>query len=138
MLSKPHDILLVEDHADSASVLARLLNSFGHFVQIARSCAEARRLFDADPDIDVMLIDLGLPDGDGCDLLRELAAKRSFPAIAVTGHGMAADVQRSRAAGFIAHITKPLLMPELKEVLATIRIESPAGGPSRQNSQQMQ
>src|SRR5262245_27085875 len=99
MFSRPRDILLVEDHADSAAALAKLLRSLGHQVQTAPSCADARRLFELNAGIDVLLLDVGLPDGDGCDLLRELTAIRPVPAIAITGFGMNEDVARSMAAG---------------------------------------
>jgi CheY-like chemotaxis protein len=137
MLSKSHDILLVEDHADSAVALAMLLRSFGHRVQTADCCATARQLFQANVGIDVLLVDLGLPDGDGCDLMRELTAIKRVPAIAVTGYGMAEDMQRSKAAGFIAHITKPLVLPELKQMLSSLELDTEvppdrfgSGGPS--------
>ena len=124
MLSKSHDILLVEDHTDSAVALAMLLRSFGHRVQTADCCATARQVFQANLGIDVLLVDLGLPDGDGCDLMRELTAIKRVPAIAVTGYGMAEDVERSKAAGFIAHVTKPLVLPELKDMLANLKLDA--------------
>jgi CheY-like chemotaxis protein len=123
MLSKSHDILLVEDHADSAVALSMLLRSFGHRVHTADCCAAARELFQSNR-VDVLLVDLGLPDGDGCDLMRELTAIKRVPAIAVTGYGMAEDMERSKAAGFIAHITKPLVLPELKLMLSNLKLDS--------------
>jgi CheY-like chemotaxis protein len=104
---------VVEDHDDSAMAMAMILRSFGHRVQTADSCATARKLFQMNRDVDVLLVDLGLPDGDGCDLPRELLAIKTVPAIAVTGYSMTQDIERSRAAGFTAYITKPLLVPDL-------------------------
>ncbi len=126
MLSKPHDILLVEDHEDSAVALAKLLRAFGHRVHTADSCLKARRLFETNLDVDVLLLDLGLPDGDGCALLQELLAMRKIPAIALTGFGMIADIERSKAAGFIAHITKPLEITKLREELAKLNLQQVA------------
>jgi len=125
MQSKTHDILLVEDHADSAVVLAKLLRSFGHRVQTADCCQSARRLFQMNHEVDLLLLDIGLPDGDGCELLRELHQIRKIPAIAVTGYGMNADVERARAAGFVAHITKPFVMDQLNTTLVNLTLESP-------------
>jgi CheY-like chemotaxis protein len=134
MLSKSHDILLIEDHADSAVAMAKLLRSFGHRVQTAESCAVARRLFQTNRDVDVLLVDLGLPDGDGCDLLRELLAIKKVPAIAITGFGMAEDVERSRSAGFIAHITKPFDMPGLHEMLTNLKLDQAALPPDTRDA----
>jgi CheY-like chemotaxis protein len=125
MRSKQHDILLVEDHADTAFVLAKLLRSFGHRVQTAESCQTARRLFQTNPDVDVLLLDLGLPDGDGCDLLRELHQIRKIPAIAVTGYANKDDIERSQAAGFVAHITKPFALDQLTATLTNLKLQTP-------------
>jgi CheY-like chemotaxis protein len=122
MNSKPRHILLVEDHADSAVALGRLLQHFGHRVQTADCCSAAKTLFKSD-GFDVVLVDLGLPDGDGCDLLRELTAIRQIPAIAITGFGMAEDIKRSKAAGFLAHLTKPFIVPELTQILSELKFE---------------
>jgi len=123
MRSKPHDILLVEDHADSATVLAKLLRSFGHRVQTADCCQSARRLFETNREVDVLLPDLGLPDGDGCDLLHELNQVRRIPAIAVTGYAMNDEIARAKAAGFVAHITKPFAMDQLNTTLSNLKLE---------------
>jgi CheY-like chemotaxis protein len=124
MLSKEHHILIVEDHADSAEMLSIALRRMGHRVESVSSGKDAVRAFQA-ADFDVLLLDLGLPDGDGCQLLQELTAIRPVPAIAITGYGMAKDIDRSRAAGFVSHITKPLMLAELKSQLAGIRLQGP-------------
>jgi len=77
-------------------------------------------------DVDVLLVDLGLPDGDGCDPLRELLSIKKVPAIAVTGFSMTQDIERSRAAGFTAYITKPLQVPELREMLTNLKLDRTA------------
>ena len=74
-------------------------------------------MFAENPAIDVLLIDIGLPDGDGCDLLLELAAMRSVPAIAVTGYGQDKDRRKSLAAGFDEHMVKPISMDRVRELL---------------------
>jgi len=125
MFSQPRQILVVEDHADSAVILYEILTRQGHRVWSAASCAEARSMFARWPEIDLLMIDLGLPDGHGCDLLRELRAVRSVPAIAVTGHAKRSDIERCQQAGFIAHLSKPLMLDQLMETLARIK-EPPA------------
>ena len=113
------EILLVEDHADSALALASLLRAGGSSVAVADSCAAAKSLY-GEKSFDVLLCDLGLPDGDGCDLLRELIAIRRVCAIAITGFGMEEDVERSKAAGFVAHLTKPITLDSLRQTLERV------------------
>jgi len=99
-----------------------LLRRYGHHVHVAGSCAEARRAY-VEERFDVVLCDLGLPDGDGCDLLAELFLIRPVPALAITGYGMPHDLQRTQAAGFIAHLTKPVVVDRLRIVLAELSRE---------------
>ncbi len=123
MVARPKKILLVEDHKDSAALLARILRSYGHSVTIACSCETARQLF-ATERFDLLLMDIRLPDGDGCDLLEELALMRNIPAIAVTGYGMPVDTQRFKSAGFVATLIKPFQLSALQDVLAAIPANS--------------
>jgi CheY-like chemotaxis protein len=112
-------LLLVEDHHDSATALAYLLRQYGHRVQAAGCCASARRMY-ADDRFDVVLCDLGLPDGDGCDLIAELSLIRPVRALAITGYGMPQDLKRTQAAGFLAHLTKPVVVERLRIVLGEL------------------
>jgi CheY-like chemotaxis protein len=60
-------------------------------------------------NIDMIISDIGLPDGSGLQLMREVVARRGpVPSIALTGYGMEEDIRRSREAGFTAHMTKPI------------------------------
>src|SRR5437764_7055528 len=88
----PLHILVVEDHRDSALALVHLLRFYGHRATIADSCRQAKQLF-ATERFDVVLCDLGLPDGDGCELLSKLAAIAPVKALAVTGYGMGDDLE---------------------------------------------
>src|SRR5947209_3575732 len=106
MLSKSHRMLLVEDHRDSADVLARLLRSYGHVVETANCALIARETYRTGA-FDVLLLDIGLPDCDGIQLLHDLRKVRQAPAIAITGYATPMEVQRCKEAGFVAHITKP-------------------------------
>ena len=108
---RPSRILLVEDHADTAEAMADLLRLSGHEVTIAGSVGEALAAAEAAGNcsrFDLVLSDLGLPDGSGQDLMRELSRRHGLKGIALSGYGMEDDVQRSREAGFAHHLTKPV------------------------------
>jgi len=77
----------------------------------------------ADGRFDVVLCDLVLPDGDGCDLVAELFLIRPVRAFAITGYGMPHDLARTQAAGFLAHLTKPVVVERLRIVLAELSRE---------------
>lgn len=109
----PCRILLVEDHADTAAMMRRLLGRRGYVVMLATTLDEARRAA-ASHSFDLLICDLGLPDGSGLDLMRELASRPTkLPGIALSGYGMPDDARRSLEAGFIEHITKPVAMERL-------------------------
>jgi CheY-like chemotaxis protein len=116
-------LLLVEDHPDTADALAALLSDRGHAVTVARNVAEglaAAAAVDAaerEAAFDLVISDVGLPDGSGLDLMRELAERHGLRGIALSGYGMEEDVQRSREAGFLAHLTKPV---DVQALLAAI------------------
>jgi two-component system CheB/CheR fusion protein len=107
----PLHILLVEDHADTATALAQLLAALGHRVSVAGSVGEGLAAAAAAGNrnaIDLVVSDLGLPDGNGLDLMRELGERYGLQGIALSGYGMEEDVQKSHAAGFALHLTKPV------------------------------
>jgi PAS domain S-box-containing protein len=127
----PLRILLVEDHPDTAEQLTRLLKRAGHEVTLARSIREARELITSnsqlspDRDFNILISDLGLPDGTGHDLMRDLANHHHpIPGIALSGYGMKDDIRDSMEAGFSRHITKPVDWQELK--VAIQKIAEPA------------
>ena len=99
-------VLLVEDDVMTSRVMAKLLRQNGYLVTTANSVAAALRVNDG--DYNFIVSDIGLPDGTGLDLMRAIKLRRDVPAIALTGYGMEADVQRSLDAGFVAHLTKPI------------------------------
>jgi len=108
---RPLCILLVEDHADTAEAMADLLRLSGHQVTVAGSVGEALAAASSGGNgggFDLVLSDLGLPDGSGQDLMRELARRHGLKGIALSGYGMEDDVQRSYDAGFARHLTKPV------------------------------
>jgi two-component system CheB/CheR fusion protein len=113
-------ILLVEDHADTARIMRRLLTLDGHTVQWAGGVATGLELAAAHP-FDMLLSDLGLPDGSGLDLMRALRqAGSALPGIAISGYGQDQDIKQSREAGFAAHLVKPLDLGKLNDAIAAI------------------
>jgi light-regulated signal transduction histidine kinase (bacteriophytochrome)/CheY-like chemotaxis protein len=121
--ASPLQILLVEDHKDTARVMARLLAQLHYNVRTADTIAAARAMIAAH-EFDLMICDLGLPDGNGADLMREVRERSTMPAIALSGYGMEDDVRRSREAGFDRHLVKPVNFQLLHE---TIRQTTAAG-----------
>jgi signal transduction histidine kinase/ActR/RegA family two-component response regulator len=121
-------ILLVEDHRDTAEQLTRLLKRAGHEVTCAGTIREARELIAARGEsgseryFNIVISDLGLPDGSGNDLLRDLASQHSIPGIALSGYGMKDDIRDSMAAGFCRHMTKPVDWQELKTAIQKIAV----------------
>ena len=113
-------ILLVEDHADTAEAMADLLSLSGHQVTIAGSVAEALSAVRGDGVFDFVISDLGLPDGSGIDLMRELSARHGLRGIALSGYGMEEDVRQSLEAGFERHLTKPVSLPQLQATLREV------------------
>jgi PAS domain S-box-containing protein len=123
---RPLRILLVEDHVDTAAVLARLLGRMGHEVVHAPDVGAALRMAEKEmrsAGIDLVMSDLGLPDGSGLDLMRELAAKYSLRGIALSGFGMDSDLEQSTAAGFARHLIKPLDITVIRSTIAEIMQE---------------
>jgi PAS domain S-box-containing protein len=109
-------ILLVEDHEETAEILADLLRGQGYLVAVAHSVKEA--LAQANQQrIDLLITDIGLPDGSGLDLMNRLKPRLELPPIALSGYGRQVDVDRSRAAGFGYHLVKPVEFPALLRVI---------------------
>jgi len=103
---RPLRVLLVEDHETTLAVLTRLLRRAGHEVTPASRVSEARQHL-AEANFDLLISDLGLPDGSGTDLVRGLEDPAP-PSIALSGYGMDADVRECLEAGFQSHVTKPV------------------------------
>ena len=115
----PLRVLLVDDHADTADLLRMLLVRRGFQVTTARSVATALAAAESAP-IDVLVSDIGLADGSGCDLLRQLRAVSPLPAIALSGRDREADVQSARDAGFDEYLGKPVGIIQLVEALRRV------------------
>ena len=111
-------VLFVEDHKATSSALTHLLTRRQYAVVSVGSIAEARAAA-ARETFDILITDIGLPDGSGNDLMNELRSQSGLVGIALTGYGMDVVVHRSLAAGFSAHLTKPVSMQGLDQALAS-------------------
>lgn len=109
-------ILLVEDHKDTRRTLSRLLIHFGHEVLAADNKQGALEILKAG-DIDVLLCDIGLPDGNGYEVVSQAGRRRPSRAVAITGFGTEEDIRRSKEAGFDLHLVKPIDLHALRTVL---------------------
>ena len=113
---RPLRILLVEDHVDTSAAMSRLLSRIGHHVRTAgtvRAAIDAAR----SESVDVVISDLGLPDGSGHDLMRLLRDVGPVRGIALSGYATDDDVRRSHDAGFDTHLTKPTDFDRLVETI---------------------
>ena len=113
---KGYRILLVEDHADTRQVMTVLLRSFGCIVTTAATVKEAINLAERET-FDLLVSDIGLPDGTGLDVIRHINQRQPLKAIAISGFGQEEDLQRSREAGFTLHLTKPVNVNTLREAI---------------------
>jgi signal transduction histidine kinase len=109
-------ILLVEDHEDSLWAMSRLLRKLDHCVTTATCVSTALDAAAAD-QFDLLISDVGLPDGSGLELMQQLLARRPIKGIALTGYGMESDIQRTHEAGFQRHLTKPVNFNELETAI---------------------
>jgi PAS domain S-box-containing protein len=122
-------ILLVEDHTPTRMALERLLLRRNFRVFVGETAADARAVA-REQKIDIVISDIGLPDGSGYDLMAELEELYNLKGIALTGYGAESDVARSRATGFAIHLMKPVGVQALDAAIAAISsaaAKSPAG-----------
>ena len=112
-------ILIVEDHEDTIHVLTRILRSAGYAVTPCTTLGEAR-LAAASQKFDLLISDLGLPDGSGLDLMRHLRQTQQLTGIALSGFGAGADLEESKAAGFSVHLTKPVDVSRLRFAIGNL------------------
>jgi len=118
-------VLLVEDHADSRETIALTLQSFGATVTAVPAVADALAVL-RDQAIEVLVSDLGMPGADGFDLIRRIRwqedrrGRPRLPAIALTAYASAEDRERALAAGYDAHVTKPVDAGELAAAVARL------------------
>lgn len=109
-------VLLVEDHTDTRSVLATLLNRCGCRTVTAKNLREARTRLQ-EMRFQILITDLSLPDGDGIDLVREAKEVQQLKAIAITGRQSEEERAVGLQAGFDCYLTKPLDFEQLRSAL---------------------
>ena len=112
-------ILLVEDNAIAARVMTRLLRQMSHEVSTVHDIAAALHAAENET-FDLLISDVGLPDGSGLDLIRDLKQRQSIAGIAVTGYGMEEDIRSCHEAGFLVHLTKPISAAQLEAAIAQV------------------
>jgi PAS domain S-box-containing protein len=116
---RPQRLLLVEDHLPTLQALSSLLSRDGHQVVAVGSIAEALAAASVDT-FDLVISDLGLPDGTGNQMMEKLHEAHGLKGIALSGYGMDEDILRSREAGFVTHLVKPVHMTELRRALVQV------------------
>ena len=114
-MTRPLRILLVEDHVDTQHVMSRLLQSFKHDVKSASSVKSALALASTHP-FDLVITDIGLPDGSGAKMMAQLRQIYNLPGIAVTGFG---EEEIDINAGFVARLIKPITLEQLERAIRT-------------------
>ncbi|MEO6001545.1 MAG: chemotaxis protein CheB [Opitutus sp.] len=122
LIPKRRRLLMVEDHDATRFALSNLLRRRGYAVIPAVSVAEARSLL-SQQEFDVIVCDIGLPDGTGYDLMLDVKKRSQAKGIALTGYGSDADVAHSLACGFSSHVTKPVSIQALTQALAALEVE---------------
>ena len=122
MSNSPICVLLVEDHHDTRETLQRYLNSKGYEVLTAATLADAFTIA-ATMRFDVLVSDIGLPDGSGIELLMELKRRSKFPAIAISGYFQPENEQSYYAAGFDRALRKPFYPHELSRAIQSVVAE---------------
>jgi CheY-like chemotaxis protein len=124
-------VLCVDDHVDSLYILKRLLALQRHEVRTCTTAAEARAALSGQGSerFDLLLCDLTLPDGDGHEIMKE-AARLDIPGVALSARTGQREHERSRAAGFVDHLDKPIAYEQLTAAIERVMSrKSDAGGP---------
>lgn len=119
-LIAPLMILLVEDHEDSRECLSRLLEMRGHDVVSAENGQNALQ-FGRSCSFDLLVTDIGLPDLNGLLLLEKLRETQpGLVGVTLGGHAMPLDGVKSREAGYLAHLNKPVSIAQMDDVIREV------------------
>jgi CheY-like chemotaxis protein len=100
--------------------MARLLRAAGYLVKTAGGVREAVGILDTE-QVDVLVSDLGLPDGSGYDIMEHIRTRPATKGIALSGYGMEEDIARSQQAGFARHLTKPVKPQDLNTAIRQLQ-----------------
>lgn len=128
-------ILIVDDSADTVEMLRRLFEMDGAVVATAAGAAEALEIA-GEQDFDAVLSDISMPGMDGFEFvrrLRELTRHKDVPVLAITGFGRPADVERAEAEGFFSHVTKPIDVNDLVQMLRELCVKKQQATVTTQN-----
>ncbi len=125
----PHQlrVLVVDDCEDNSELLCDLVASLGHDVHVARTGGETLQAVEQN-NIELVLLDLGLPDMDGCEVARLIRARApaSCRIIALTGFSDSVRKQKALAAGCSAFVVKPVRLAQLHELLSAPAVGAPS------------
>jgi CheY-like chemotaxis protein len=126
--NRPLDVLVVDDNKDSADSMTLLVEMLGHTARAAYDGPDALQSFGRRAP-QVVLLDLSMPGMTGFDVIQRIRAASANNVIvaAMTGLGSDEDIARTRTAGFDAHLTKPVDLPELEGVLARAALRAAEG-----------
>jgi DNA-binding response OmpR family regulator len=116
---QPLRILLVEDDVDTLKAMTYLLRLDGHHVDSAKTIEEAERKCQ-EGGHDLLISDIELPDGFAYELIKENRGCHGIKAIVVSGHGLQEHVERSKSAGYKAHLVKPLRFDQLRAAVLEV------------------
>ena len=133
----PICILVVDDHEDSARALARLLRHHGHIVTSTGSVAGAIGLVVGQRPFDLLISDISLPDGDGCQLLRRLReyyGNKQLPAVALTGFSDENLIAECRAAGYGKFLVKPVNFDDVQAAIEDLQTATSCMSPPTHSS----
>jgi len=119
VVNRPIRILLVDDHEDTLEAMSRLLTLTGHEVVTASTYNEALTIGQQEK-FNLLISDIGLVGGSGYDLMRALKSLSPVKGIALSGYGMRGDIDRSKAAGFSTHLTKPCDLSALNAAIEQV------------------
>lgn len=120
-------ILVVEDHPDTLSLMARLLQREGHAVATAATVLAATTIGQHET-FDLLVSDLGLPDGTGHEVMRTLRNISAIKGICLSGFGSDHDIKASAEAGFALHLTKPIDFRTLLQTISELSFEERSAG----------
>jgi len=120
-------VLVVDDHFDTCTGMKMMLERRGYRVTVAYTADQAVEKTRHE-EFDLVISDIGLPDRSGYELMQELSTTKGLRGIALSGFGMENDVSRARAAGFSAHLTKPINFDRLEESIQNVLEPEPVAG----------
>ncbi len=123
-------VFLVDNDTSTLDVMKRCLETMGHQVMTADNMESALTGIPA-TEFDVLMSDIGLPDGNGWELLRRVQKPNPFYAIAMSGYGSPADIRASAQAGYRDHLLKPLTREQLQEALQKASAEKVPSGSTK-------